>query len=168
MPLKGFALPEQSIRSMQVVQDSQHSEALVELLMVEVMGLGRREEGEVVAGVGVDREEESQAVPRPYSRDVGSHEEGTEYWGEDEKKDVFHRMAVAAFKRHGSRPLVVFLVNVFVDGFMMEQPVAVEEENLKDKNKNNEVNDDLVERGKLVDVGHTTPRYRVEHGHEGA
>ena len=57
--------PEERVRPVQVVQDSEDAVALVELEVVEVVGLGRREEWEVVAGVGVQRGQEGEAVPQP-------------------------------------------------------------------------------------------------------
>ena len=50
---------------MKVVQEADHSEALIELEMVIVVELWREEERQVVAGVGVDGGHEADGVPDP-------------------------------------------------------------------------------------------------------
>ena len=50
---------------MEVVQEADHTEALIELEMVIVVELGREKERQVVSGVGVDGGDEGEAVPGP-------------------------------------------------------------------------------------------------------
>ena len=55
---------------MEVVQEADHTEALIELEMVIVVELWREEERQVVSGVGVDGGDEGEAIPGPGSDQV--------------------------------------------------------------------------------------------------
>ena len=57
--------PEDRVRSVQVIKNSKDSIALIEFQVMEVVGFGRREEWEVVAGVRVECGQEREAVPQP-------------------------------------------------------------------------------------------------------
>ena len=65
--------PELDVGAVEVVQQADHAEALIELKMVIVVELGRGEERQVVAGVGVDGGDETEAVPGPGGDKVAPH-----------------------------------------------------------------------------------------------
>ena len=84
------------------------------LEVMEVVRLGGREEGQVVArvrGQGVGRHE---AEPQPHRGEVGAHEEGAQGGRGEVAQEMLHGVAVHGGKGDGGRPLVVLLVDVFV------------------------------------------------------
>jgi len=72
VPLILLASPEPLVSAMQIVQDAEHSVALVELQVVIVMSLWGGKEGEVVARVRVEGGGEGQAEPEPGGGHVGA------------------------------------------------------------------------------------------------
>ena len=66
--------PELDVGAVEVVQQANHSEALIELEMVIVVKLWGEEERQVVAGVGVDGGDEAEAVPGPGGDQVAPHQ----------------------------------------------------------------------------------------------
>ncbi len=89
------------------------------LVMVVVMGLGRGQEGEVVATVGDCGVEHSHGVPEPGNGHVGAHHHGTQPEGQDVGDDVLQRVGVHGGDSRGGCPLMVDLVDVFVESRVM-------------------------------------------------
>ena len=65
---------EHDIRAVQPVQDPQHTVAVVELEMMEVMSFGRRTEGKMIARVGVESVGRGKEEPERVHGDVRTHE----------------------------------------------------------------------------------------------
>lgn len=63
--LISFVTSEQSVRSMQVIQDSQNSKAISEFQMVKIMSFRRRHEWKMVARMRIQSGEQGQKVPSP-------------------------------------------------------------------------------------------------------
>jgi hypothetical protein len=63
VPGIGLGVPEHGVGAVETVQNAQHPEAIVELEVVKVMRLGAGKEGQVVAGMGVQRGEDGEGVP---------------------------------------------------------------------------------------------------------
>ena len=75
----------------------------------------------MVPGVNIDGVEESNGVPHPQQGEVGTHDE----WSQEHWCNVGHhmlqRVGVDTGDADRGGPLVVHLVNVFVDLAMVEQ-----------------------------------------------
>ena len=84
------------------------------------MGLGRREEGEVVARVGDAGGRQRQAKPEPGGADVGPHEEWAHDGGQQVREDVLHGVGVQADDADRGRPLMVLLVDVLVQARVVQ------------------------------------------------
>ena len=89
------------------------------------MELRGGEEGEVVAGVGVDRPHQGHHIPEPGSEEVTAQQEGAEGDGQQVGEDVLHRVSVESCQAHWSCPLVVDLVQTGVEQGAVEQDVRV-------------------------------------------
>ena len=107
---------------MDIVQNTEDAVALVELQVVEVVGLRRGEQGEVIAGMSIEGGHQGKRVPQPGRCDVRAADERAEHGPEQVGDDVLERVSVERGEGHGRGPLVVLLVNVRV--------------NLKSKRKN--------------------------------
>lgn len=90
--------------------------------MVVVVGLRRREEGQVVPGVGVDGAEVGEAAPEPEHGRVRAQEDRPDDDGGDVGDDVLEGVRVQGRHRDGALPLVVPLVEVLVQQAVVEQP----------------------------------------------
>ena len=88
--------------------------------MVVVVGLGRREEGEVVARVGDAGGCQRQAKPEPGGADVRPHEEWAHDGGQQVREDVLHGVGVETDDANRGRPLVVLLVDVLVQARVVQ------------------------------------------------
>lgn len=87
-----------------------------------VVGLGRREEGQVVPAVGVDGAEVGEAAPQPDRGRVRAQEYRPEDDRSDVGDDVLHGVRVQGGHRDGALPLVVPLVEMLVQQAVVEQP----------------------------------------------
>ena len=94
----------------------------ISLLVVEVVCLGRGEEWEVVAAVRVAGRHERETEPEPGSRDVRAKQQRAECGRNQVADHVFDRVCVHGSNPDRRRPLVVHLVNVFVQEAVMKQP----------------------------------------------
>lgn len=81
------------------------------------------QEGEVVATVGDSRVHNGQSIPQPGDREVGPHDDWPQGYWEIVGENLFHRVAVDGGYSSRCRPLMVCLVNVFVETRVMEEPV---------------------------------------------
>lgn len=78
------------------------------------MRLRRREEGQMVARVGVERGQDGQGEPEPGRGHVRAHDQHAQERGQQVREDVFQRVAIDGGHGDGGRPLVVLLVDVLV------------------------------------------------------
>lgn len=119
--------------------------------MVKVMEFWGRQEGEVVPTVGDGGADQSQTVPHAGGGDVGAQDhwpdDHRQQVGELQKRrtnvwvctssvswrgilqtlnasthQVLQRMGVGGHHSNGSRPLMVLLVEMFIEVWMVEQP----------------------------------------------
>lgn len=100
------------------------------LQMMKVVGLGRREERQMIARVSVQGGQYGQAEPKPGRSHVRTEQEHPEEGWQQVGTYVFQGMTVDGRHGHRSRPLVVLLVDVLVEVSIVEQPVRVVETNL--------------------------------------
>ena len=77
----------------------------------------------MVSTVGDGRVHNSQSKPQPGNREVGPHDDWAQGYWEIVGENLFHRVAIAGGYSSWCRPLMVCLVNVFVETRVMEEPV---------------------------------------------
>ena len=134
---------------MKVVQEADHSEALIELEMVIVVELWREEERQVVAGVGVDGGHEADGVPDPGRDKVTPHHQGAQRHWEQVRERVLQGVRVERGQAQGRAPLVMDLVHARVQGGAVKDNVRVVEANLLHQHKHGELSSDLKSWGEL-------------------
>ena len=122
------------VGAVQVIDETKRGVAIDGRLVVEVVASRRpREAGQVVAAVLVQGEHDHLEHPDPEGDHMTGHYEWSDEDGQQVAYDVFQWMAVDGHYCHWGSPLVVLLVDVFVDGTVVEQPAC---------------------RCRLMDVGH--------------
>jgi len=128
--LELFAFPELDVSAVEVVQEADHTEALIELEMVIVMELWREEERQVVSGVGVDGGDEGEAVPGPGRDQVTAQQQGAQGHGEQVGERVLEGVRIEGGQAQGRAPLMVDLVHTRVEGGAVQGQVRVVEADL--------------------------------------
>ena len=141
--------PELDVGAVEVVQQADHSKALVELEMVIVVELRGEEERQVVAGVAVDGGDEAEAVPGPGGDQVAPHQQGAKRHREQVREGVLQGVRVECSEAEGRAPLVVDLVHARVKGGAVQGDVRVEEADLLDEHEHSDLSNDLKRWGKL-------------------
>ena len=89
------------------------------------MSLGGGQEGEMVSTVGDGRVHDGQNVPEPGNGEVGAHDDRTQRYWEEVRDDLFERMTVDGGYPNRRCPLVVSLMDVFIDTRVVEYPMCV-------------------------------------------
>lgn len=89
--------------------------------MMVVVGLGRRKEGQVVAGVSIQSAEDGQRNPQPNGGNVGPHDQRPHKNRHQIWKNVLERVWINACDWNGRLPFVVEFVEPFVEKTMMKQ-----------------------------------------------
>ena len=108
---------------MQVIKESPQTITVGELVVVEVVASRRqREAGQVVAAVLIYRAHDHLEQPDTQRDHMTGHYEWSNENRHQVAYDVFQWMAVDGQYCHWCRPLVVVLVDVFVDGTVVEEP----------------------------------------------
>ena len=110
---------------MQIVQETNHSVALVELEVMVVVELRRGQEGKVIAGVSIDRPHQGYDVPGPGRDEVAAQQQGPQRYGQQVGEAVLQGVSVESSQAHWSSPLVVDLVEAGVEQGAVEQDVRV-------------------------------------------
>ena len=128
---------------MKVVQEADHSEALIELEMMIVVELWREEERQMVARVGVDGGHEAEAVPGPGRDQVAPHHQGAQRHREQVRERVLQGVRIERGQAQGRAPLVMDLVHARVQGGAVKDNVRVVKANLLHKHKHGELSSDL-------------------------
>ena len=113
------------VGAVEIVQETNHSVALVELEVVKVVELRGGEEGQVVAGVSVGRPHQGQNVPGPGSEEVAAHQQRPQGDGQEVGEDVLQGVSVESCQGHGGSPLVVDLVKALVQQLAVQHEVRV-------------------------------------------
>ena len=134
---------------MEVVQEADHTEALIELEMVIVVELWREKERQVVSGVGVDGGDEGEAVPGPGGDQVTAHQEGAQRHGEQVGEGVLEGVRVEGGQAQRRAPLVVDLVHARVEGGAVQRQVRVVEANLLHQEEHGDLSNNLQSWGEL-------------------
>ena len=73
--------------------------------------------------MGDGRVHNSQSIPQPGNREVGPHDDWAQGYWEIVGENLFHRVAIDGGYSGWCCPLMVCLVNVFVETRVMEEPV---------------------------------------------
>ena len=137
---------------MKPVLNTEPPVARVELEVVEIVELRGEAEREVVTGVIVDDLHLYETEPEPHQRNGTSHEQhAVADWGLP-SEEMFQGVSVDSSRSDGSRPLVVDLVDVFVDQAVVEQAVAVVEPDVVAEHADQDVSQGRGEAGQLSDV----------------
>lgn len=89
------------------------------------MSLRRGQEGEMVATMGDSCVHDGENIPEPGDGKVGAHYDRTQGYWEEVREDLFKRMAIDGGYSNRSCPLVVRLVDVFVETRVVEYPMCV-------------------------------------------
>jgi len=84
------------------------------------MSLRGGQEGEMVATVGDSCVHDGQNIPEPGDGKVGAHDDRTQGYWEEVREDLFKRVAIDGGYSNRSCPLVVCLVDVFVETRVVE------------------------------------------------
>ena len=93
------------------------------LEMVEVMRFRWRHQGEVVATVSVDCSHQCQAEPQPRCGNMWAHYHWAKHNGSEVGHSMLKGVCVNCNYTNWGCPLMVFLVDIFVELWMVEQPV---------------------------------------------
>ena len=125
IPVELFAESKLSVGGVKEVQEPNHPVALVELEVVKVVELRGGQEGEVVAGMSIDRPHQGQNVPDPGSEEVAAQQEWPEGDGQQVGENVLQGVSVQSGQAHRGCPLVVDLVERFVEQSAVQQDVGV-------------------------------------------
>lgn len=120
MPFMALAAVECLVRAVQPIQDSHHTVALVELEVVVVVSFIGGKEGHMVATVGVDGVQDTNGVPQQGDGEVRAHDQWSRKHGEEVGNVVLHWVGIDGSYSRGSCPLVVDLVDVFVESGVVE------------------------------------------------
>jgi len=89
------------------------------------MSLRGGQEGEMVATVGDSCVHDGQNIPEPGDGKVGAHDDRTQGYWEEVREDLFKRVAIDGGYSNRSCPLVVCLVDVFVETRVVEYPMCM-------------------------------------------
>ena len=138
-----FASPELDVGAVEIIQEADNTEALIELEMVIVVELRRGEEGQMVAGVGVDSGGEREGVPGPSRHQVATQEQGAQRHREQVGERVLEGVRVERGEPQGRAPLVVDLVHAPVEGGAVQGQVSVEEAHLLHQHEHGQLRDHL-------------------------
>lgn len=98
--------------------------------MMKVVRFGAGKEGQVIAGVGIQRGEYGQCKPQPSRGHVTTHQEYAQKRRQQIAEYVLNRMAIDGRDRYGCGPLMMLLVYELVDVLVVEQTVRVVEAQL--------------------------------------
>lgn len=129
------------------------------------MSLRRWEEGQVVSAVGVQCTEEGQGHPQPDGGHMGAHEQRPQEDRHHVGQSVLQRVGVDGCDGDGTLPLMVHLVEVFVQHSVVEQSVRVVEANLFHEDAHDELKDNPVEGRELPGLIPAAQPQQVERSH---
>ena len=89
--------------------------------MVEVMCLGRGQEGEVIAAVRHAGGQKGDGEPHPSGCNVRAQEDGPQHWGQQVTQHMLHGVGVDGCHANGGCPLMVHLVDALVKIGLVKQ-----------------------------------------------
>ena len=105
--------------------------------------------GEAVAAVGVNGLRKPESEPGKEENVVGVEEEGPADEGDKVAENGLHRVGVLGRDANGDLKLVVLLVNVLVNGAVVEEPVKPVEQAVLHHHEEGDLPEEDVNRGDL-------------------
>merc|ERR1712243_143769 len=104
--------------------------------MMKIMKLRREEKRKMVSGVVIHHLQTDHTEPKPHERHWTSHQQNTISDGHLSSEYVFNGMRINSCRSNWSSPLMVNLMNMFVNQSMMKESVTIVEPRVMAKHAN--------------------------------